>query len=117
MEDSIDNIEKELEVSEKKYKDILEEINKQFRKELRLIGVRKNVIPIKYILPKYMIIRLLEDRNFRRVWEQKIIWRNINGEWIVMRTYPNIGGIPVEEGTELKVVVQKIPRRERGKKS
>lgn len=113
---------KELEELEHKFKDILLEINKATRQAIREIGVRKNVIPIKYILPNTYITRLLSYNLFRQVYERKIFWRylkredEVEGKWVRIETYPNIGGIPVEEGPMLKVVVVRIPRRRRVKK-
>jgi hypothetical protein len=95
------------------YKDILLEINSKFRQQIRSIGVKKNVIPLKYILPKAYISRLLNLREFRRVWERKTIYLLREGKWIQIKTYPNLGGIEVEEGPELAVIVQRIPRRTR----
>jgi len=112
----------ELESVAKKYQDILSEINKKFRQEMRLVGVRKNVIPVKYILPKEYITRLLEYSQFRRVWKRKLLWRylksddELEGHWISIQSTPNIGGVPVEEGPELQVVVERIPRRKRQRK-
>lgn len=106
-----------------KYQDILSEINKKFRQEIRLIGVRKNVIPVKYVLPKEYITRLLEYSQFRRTWQRKPLWIYLKdddeteGRWIRIQTFPNIGGVPVEEGPELKVVVEKMPRRKRQRKN
>lgn len=112
----------ELENVAEKYQDILSEINKKFRQEMRIIGVRKNVVPKKYILPKEYITRLLEYSQFRRVWERKLLWVYLKsddereGHWIRIQSTPNIGGVPVEEGPELKVVVERIPRRKRQRK-
>lgn len=109
----------ELELIAMKYKDILSEINKRFRQEMRKVGVRKNVVPTKYILPKEYITRLLEYPWFRRVWERKIIWvyrkreEEKEGCWVRIESFPNIGGVPVEEGSELQVFVERIPRRKR----
>jgi len=106
-----------------KYKDILAEINKKFRQETRVVGVRKNVIPTKYILPKEYITRLLEYSQFRRVWQRKPFWiylkedDEMEGRWIRVQTFPNIGGVPVEEGSELKVVIERMPRRKRQRKN
>lgn len=112
----------ELEQISIKFKDILDEINKKFRQEVRRIGEKKNVVPCKYILPKEYVTRLLEYKDFRRVWNRKSIWRYIKGEekkegyWIKIETFPNIGGVPVEEGKELEVIVERIPRRTRKRK-
>jgi len=112
----------ELESVAQKYQDILSEINKKFRQEMRIVGVRKNVIPKKYILPKEYITRLLEYSQFRRAWERKLLWvylksdDELEGHWIRIQSSPNIGGVPVEEGSELKVVVERIPRRKRKRK-
>lgn len=108
----------ELERIAEKYQDILSEINKKFRQETRLIGARKNVIPVKYILPKEYITRLLEYSQFRRVWLRKPHWiylkeDELEGHWTKVETFPNIGGVPVEEGQELIVIVERIPRRKR----
>lgn len=111
----------ELEKEAKEYSDILEEINKSIRRETRKIGVRKNVIPVKYILPRSFIERLLRNKWFRRTWEGKVIWRVIedkegNKEWVRIEMYPNIGGVRVEEGESLQVILEKIPRRRRIKR-
>jgi len=116
---------KELEELEKEYKDILDAINKEFRKELRKIGVRKNVVPTKYILPKAYITRLLKYRPFRQAWERKEKWyyyipetekgREKEG-WIKIKLEPNLGGVPIEEGKELKVFLVRMPRRKRRRK-
>jgi len=106
-----------------KFQDILAEINKKFRQEMRLVGVRKNVVPVKYILPKEYITRLLEYSQFRRTWERKLLWVYLKsddepeGRWIRIQTFPNIGGVPIEEGPELKVLVERIPRRKRARKA
>ena len=113
----------EFEAVAKKYKDILTELDKKFRQEVRLMGVRKNVVPKKYILPKEYITRLLENFPFRQAWERKLLWRYIKednetkGRWIKIQTFPNIGGVLVEEGPELKVIVERIPRRKRLRKN
>lgn len=110
-----------------KYKDILFEINKALRQELRHIGVRKNIVPSKYILPKAYITRLLEIPQFRRAWQGKKFWvyqltdLNTKGDeekrkWVQVQSFPNIGGVPVEEGLELKVIIERVPRRKRLKK-
>lgn len=124
---SMDNEEQqfwnELEQVATKFQDILAEINKKFRQEMRLIGVRKNVVPIKYILPKGYITRLLEYPQFRRTWQGKLFWIYLKdndeteGRWIRIQTFPNIGGVLVEEGPELKVLIERIPRRKRRRKT
>jgi len=112
----------ELEKVAEKFKDILSEINKKFRQEMREVGVRKNVVPTKYILPKEYITRLLEYTQFRRVWLRKPFWVYLKeddeteGRWTRVQTFPNIGGVPVEEGPELKVLVERMPRRKRQRK-
>ncbi len=113
---STEQIEKDLEIAETKYLDILLELNKLFRREMRIIGVKKNVIPVKYILPRQLITRLLEEREFRIVWNHREIRRKIGDSWITIQTSPNLGGIPVEEGPEMKVIVERVPRRKRRKK-
>ena len=112
----------ELEKVAEKFKDILSEINKKFRQEMREVGVRKNVVPTKYILPKEYITRLLEYTQFRRAWLRKSLWIYLKeddeteGHWTRVQTFPNIGGVPVEEGPELKVLVERMPRRKRQRK-
>lgn len=115
----------ELEKVSKEYEDILKAINREFRRELRKVGVRKNVIPVKYILPKVYISRLLKYRPFRQAWERKTRWYYFIPEtekgkekkgWIRIQLEPNIGGVPVEEGPELKVCLVRIPRRKRKRK-
>jgi len=109
----------DLEETGKKYEDILSEINKLFRQEVRKLGVKKNVIPTKYILPKGYITRLLEYPVFRRAWERKLLWIYLKsddereGQWHCVQSFPNIGGVPVEEGSELRVEIVRIPRRKR----
>jgi len=116
----------ELEALEKKYQEILSEINKAFRRELRGIGIRKNVIPTKYILPKDYISKLLEYKPFRIGWQGKVLWVKVMKrvdpkakgdeeprEWARIQAFPNIGGVLVEEGPELKVELTRIPRRKR----
>jgi len=105
--------EEESEKALDEYKDILLEINVKFRQQIRSIGIKKNVIPLKYILPKAYISRLLNLREFRRVWERKSIYLFREGKWTQIKTFPNLGGIEVEEGQELAVIVQRIPRRTR----
>jgi len=116
---------KEMERIAEKYKDILKELNKEIRKEGRKFLVRKNVVPTKFILPEGYITRLLEWREFRRVWERKIFWRKVKNEfvsppeykWLKIETFPNIGGIPVEQGKELKVIMTRLKSRKRKKKN
>jgi len=119
------SIEKEQDALSKKYADILSEINKKFRQAIREIGVRKNVVATKYILPKEYISRLLEYPQFRRVWERKKLLvfelkhskrEKEEREWVTVDSFPNLGGIPVEEGKELIVIVERIPRRKRPRK-
>ena len=113
---------REQEELEKKYKDILLEINKEFRRELRKVGVRKNVIPTKIILPKEYISRLRKYKLFNQTFQRKVFWvyrkkdDEVEGKWVRIQTYPNLGGVPVEEGVKLKVIVKRIPRRKRPKK-
>jgi len=113
----------EQEELERKYKDILLEINKEFRRELRKVGVRKNVIPTKIILPKEYISRLSEYRLFNQTFKRKVFWvyrkkdDEKEGKWVRIEGYPNLGGVPVEEGERVKVLVRRIPRRKRRKKN
>ena len=113
----------EQEELERKYKDILLEINKEFRRELRKVGVRKNVIPTKIILPKEYISRLREYRLFNQTFKRKVFWvyrkkdDEKEGKWVRIEGYPNLGGVPVEEGERVKVLVRRIPRRKRRKKN
>ena len=113
---------REQEELEKKYKDILLEINKEFRRELRKVGVRKNVIPTKIILPKEYISRLRKYKLFNQTFQRKVFWvyrkkdDEVEGKWVRIQTYPNLGGVPIEEGERVKVVVKRIPRRKRPKK-
>lgn len=122
LEPELQSLEDELARVEVKYKDILAEINKKFRQEVRAMGVKKNVVPIKYILPEEYINRLLEYPPFKRAWQRKALWIYLKrddereGHWIRVQAFPNIGGVPVEEGPELKVVVERIPRRKRRRK-
>lgn len=109
--------------------DIILKINMAIRQAVREFGVKKNVLPSKIILPKEDIQRLLTYRLFKLVWEKKPIYRRLVNEfwkepidewptpykWIKIETYPNIGGIRVEEGKELKVEVYQVPRRRRTK--
>lgn len=112
----------ELEELSIEYKDLLAEINREFRKEVRKLGSRKSVIPKKYILPKAYITHLLEYPQFKKVWDRKVFWIHVRdwdtqeGRWIKVQTYPNLGGVPVEEGPSLKVIVERVPRRTRRKK-
>jgi len=105
------------------FQDILAEINKKFRQEMRLVGVRKNVVPTKYILPKDYITRLLTYPQFRRTYQRKALWVYLKeddereGRWIRIQSFPNIGGVPIEEGPELKVLIERIPRRKRQRKN
>jgi hypothetical protein len=103
-----------------KYADLLYELNKAFRQELRKLAKgRKNVVPTKYILPKNYLARLMEEPMFRRAWQHKVAWIYIKredqreGSWHKIELYPNIGGVPVEEGEELRVEITKIPQRRR----
>jgi len=120
--ESVERFWKEQEELAKKYKDILLEINKEFRRELRKVGVRKNVIPTKIILPKEYISRLREYRLFDQTFKRKVFWvyrkrdDEERGKWVRVQSYPNLGGIPVEEGRSLKVIVKRVPRRKRPKK-
>lgn len=117
---------KELEVLSKKYEGILSEINLKFRQKIRELGVRKNVVPTKYVLPKGYITKLLEDPSFRDVWKRKphyVFELDYHKEdldekrrWVRVEVYPNIGGVPVEEGPDLQVFIERIPRRKRRKK-
>jgi len=119
--DEVEQFYQEMEQLERKYKDILLEINKAVRQAIREIGFKKNVIPIKYIVPNAYITRLLEYNPFRQVYERKIFWRYVKendgtGKWLRLETYPNIGGVPIEEGPEVRAIVVRIPRRRRVKK-
>ena len=119
---SIERSWKEQEELEKKYQDILLEINKEFRRELRKVGVRKNVVPTKIILPKKYISRLRKYKLFDQTFKRKVFWvyrkkdDEKRGKWVRIQTYPNLGGVPIEEGKRVKVVVKRIPRRKRPKK-
>jgi hypothetical protein len=109
--------------------DIILRINMSIRQATRKFGTKKNVLPSKIVLPKEDIQRLLAYRPFRIVWDKKPIYRRLVNEfwtestdewptpykWIRIETYPNIGGIRVEEGKELKVEVYETPRRRRTK--
>lgn len=123
LEPDLQALEVELAEVEEKYKDILKELNLKLRQEIRKVGIRKNVVPTKYVLPKAYIDRLLEYRPFRIAWYRKPIWIYLKeedkntGEWLKIIPYPNIGGVPVEEGPELRVEVVKIPRRKRRPKN
>jgi len=119
--------EKEQDYLSHKYADILFEINKKYRQEIRNLHERKNVIPTKYILPKAYISRLLEYPQFRRVWERKVLClyalkvprddtEEEEREWFKVTSFPNLGGVLVEEGKELGVELERIPRRKRSKK-
>jgi len=114
---------KEMERIAKKYEDIIKSINREIRREGRKFLVRKNVLPVKFILPREYIERLLTWREFKRVWERKVFWIHVLDEWcdppkykwFKVKTFPNIGGIPVEEGKELKVIMMKFKSRKRKK--
>jgi len=121
------SFEDELEQLGYKYSMILAELNKLFRQEVRKLGVRKNVIPVKYILTKEYISLLLEYPQFRRTWQRKIFnvyvlkpprddCEEEERELVQIQSYPNLGGVPVEEGPEVKVIVERIPRRKRQRK-
>jgi hypothetical protein len=97
------------------YLDILDAIARAFRQEVRRQHeTRKNVVPTKYILPSEYIIRLLNDPDFKRCWEKKVLWWYYEGKWFSRQSFPNIGGVPVEQGAELQVLIARIPRRTRG---
>jgi len=119
--ESVERFWREQEELEKKYRDILLEVNKEFRRELRKVGVRKNVIPIKIILPKEYISRLREYRLFNQTFQRKVFWvyrkkdDAERGRWVRVESYPNLGGVPIEEGERVQVIVKRIPRRKRKK--
>lgn len=133
--------EAELSAVSKRYETLLQELNKLYRQELRKLGTKKRVVPTKYILTREWIDRLLQDRTFRICWERKNIcyfqeqppnyvhkFQSMVGfrereapsehRWICAFAFPNIGGIPVEEGPELQVIVERVSKRKRllGKK-
>jgi len=107
-----------------KYSDILHEIDREFRRAARKIGVRKKVVAKRIYLPKAYITRLLEYPLFRQTWERKIFYRKVYAEtleepkwmWIKIKTFPNLGGVPLEEAEKVKVEVEKEPRLRRREK-
>jgi len=58
---------------------------------------------------------------FRQTWERKIFYRKIYAEWlkkpkwmwVKIKTFPNLGGVPLIEGETVKVEVEKEPRLRR----
>jgi hypothetical protein len=61
----------------------------------------------------------MEEPMFRRAWQHKVAWIYVKREdqtegcWHKVQLYPNIGGVPVEEGKELRVEITKMPQRRR----
>lgn len=109
-------LENELSQLEKRFKDLLSKINVTLRKELRNYKARKNVLPVKIILPRQSIEELLTYREFKRAWERKTRYVRTEKGWLSIPLRPNLGGIPVEEGDGIKVILTIIPRRKRRKK-
>ena len=118
MKTEEERLELELEEAWRKFKDIMIEVNREIRRRTREFRSRKNVVPKKIILPGEYILRLREYRPFERCYKRKVCHRFIpeKGEWIRINLYPNLGGVPVEEGKRIEVQVVKLPRRRRRKK-
>lgn len=119
-DEEIDEIYNELARLETEYDNIILTINSEFRKSMRKLGIKKNVIPIKYILTEEMIKKLREYSAFNRVWKaKKEIVKFSNGleEFDKeVELFPNIGGVPVETGKVCSVEVIQVPKRVRQKK-
>ena len=107
------NLEKELTELEDKYRDILREISRAYFKEKRKLPDEKNIVITKITLPREYIERLLEYRPFRVVWNRKPIYRYVKNKWHRIETFPNLGGIEVEEGDTVQVQVMAVRPRKR----
>jgi hypothetical protein len=114
-----------------KYLPLLIELGKLFNKKVRELGTKHNVVPVSYTITPEWICRLLQMRDFEISWQRKTRCFNMevlqknhpknpedalvqdHYEWIQNKTFPNIGGIPVIEGSELGVEVIQLPRLKR----
>jgi hypothetical protein len=124
---SLEQEELELKNTSDKYLPLLLELQRLFHRKVRELGTKHNVVPTCYIITREWICRLCQMRDFEVAWQGKTRCFNMlvlpknnpkspedaliveHYVWIRNQCFPNIGGIPVIEGSELGVEVIQLP--------
>jgi len=135
-DEEVSEIEKELSERENRYIDLLDAIEKLYRKERRKVTQKKNLVITRIYLPEKEWNRLLSLPEFKQIvegkkfsyemeykirktdprWTKENPWINENFE--ILRT-PNLAGIPCNKisGEELKIDVEVVSPRKRKQKA